>query len=97
MDDIGLVGTEELADLLQVHASEIRVVCGHIHNTMIASVGTKVALSAPSPCSSFPFDTRHDGPAGFMTQEDGFLLHRWQQGFQSVRISIEPASGPFPF
>jgi Icc protein len=32
-----------------------------------------------------------------MTQEDGCLVHKWDAGFQSVRIGLVAGAGPFPF
>lgn len=97
MDRIGLEGGAELECVLSRYEKDIRIVCGHIHCTMISTIGSKVALSAPSPCSSFAFDRRADAPVGFYQQEDGFMLHHWRDGFQSVRISAEAGEGPFPF
>lgn len=97
MDRIGLDGIAPFARILAAHGGEIRVVCGHIHSTMIASVGGHVALSAPSPCSSFAYDRRGDAPVGFHTREDGFLLHRWRGGFQSVHVPLDQGEGPFAF
>ncbi len=97
MDKIGLDGIEGLAHLLQGCSNEIRVVCGHIHNTMITTVGGKVALSGPSPCSAFSYDTSPDAFEGFLVREDGFLLHRWDGCFSSVRIDSRPDSLRLPF
>ncbi|WP_299843485.1 metallophosphoesterase [uncultured Roseovarius sp.] len=97
MDAIGLSGSDALTDLLQASQAEIRILCGHIHSMMVMSVGRAVAISSPSPCSSFAFDLRADAPKGFLTQEDGFLVHQWQQGFRSVRIPLEGGAGPFQF
>ncbi|MFK7940899.1 MAG: phosphodiesterase [Roseovarius sp.] len=97
MDRIGLAGRDALTTLLQDFDTDIRVVCGHIHTTMVASVGGKIALSCPSPCSSFEFDLTPDAPVGFMDHGDGAMVHRWQDGFQSIRIPIDTGSGPFPF
>lgn len=97
MDRIGLSGIDALASVLSRFEADIRVVCGHIHSTMVASVGGKTALSAPSPCSTFAFNIAPDAPVGFHDQQDGFMLHRWQGGFQSVRIPMRHGPGPFPF
>lgn len=97
MDRIGLEGIGKLAKVLSGVDTEIRVICGHIHNTMVANVGGKTALSSPSSCSCFEFDVAGDAPVGFMDQADGFMLHRWQDGFQSTRIPVEAGSGPYPF
>jgi len=97
MDKIGLDGAAELASLLDSYQNEIRVVCGHIHSTMVSSIGSKVVISSPSPCTSFAFDLRQGAPVGFFAQEDGFLLHRWHDSFLSVRIAAEPGAGPYAF
>ena len=97
MDRIGLAGADRLAASLAAHRGALRVVCGHIHSVMIAEVGGKVALSAPSPASSFQLDYRADAPVGFMTEEDGFMVHVWRNGFVSTRVAMARGDGPFPF
>lgn len=97
LDDIGLAGTDALARILLEHSGEVHLVCGHIHSTMVASIGGKIAISSPSPCSSFAFDARPEAAAGFCDQGDGCLLHRWRGGFQTVRIGQMSGDGPFAF
>jgi 3',5'-cyclic-AMP phosphodiesterase len=98
MDEIGLQSIRELADVLNQHKGAVRVVCGHLHSMIVSSVGPYTAISAPSPCSTFAFDTRPDAPVGFFDQGDGCLLHRWADGdFQTIRIGPDGGSGPFPF
>ncbi len=97
MDDIGLINREALRGIIAQHKSPLRLVCGHIHNMMIADVAGHIALSAPSPGSAFAYDRRMEAPVGFHIREDGCLLHRWNDGFQSIRIGPVAGSGPFPF
>lgn len=97
MDKIGLDGIDALTEVVARHSGELRIVCGHIHCLITASVGSKIAISAPSPCSSFAFDLRADSPVGYMDVEDGFLIHRWHNGFQTVRVGMNRGAGPFPF
>ena len=97
MDDIGLTNQRDFADAVRGYAGELRIVCGHIHAMMIQTIAGHVAISAPSPNSTFAYDRRHDAPVGFHTQEDGCLLHRWDEGFQSIRIGPDDGDGPFPF
>lgn len=97
MDKIGLTNQNEFRDIVAKHPGVIRIVCGHIHSMMVANVAQHIAISAPSPCSSFDYDCRRDAPIGYMTQEDGCLLHRWGAGFQTIRIGPVAGSGPFPF
>ena len=97
MDDIGLTNAPALRDVLAAYDGTLRIVCGHIHNMIVSDVAGHSAISAPSPASTFAYNRRPDGPVGFMTQEDGCLLHRWDAGFQSIRIGPIAGSGPFPF
>ncbi|WP_299750454.1 phosphodiesterase [uncultured Boseongicola sp.] len=97
MDDIGLTNRDALQDVLADYSGALRIVCGHIHNMMVSDLVGHVAISSPSPCSTFAYDRRPDAPVGYMTQEDGCLLHRWDVGFQTIRIGPVAGSGPFPF
>ena len=97
MDDIGLSNKSALRDIVAGYRGPLRLLCGHIHSMMICDVGGHIAISCPSPCSSFAFDCRPDVPAGYMMKEDGCLLHRWNRGFQTIRIGPVAGSGPFPF
>jgi 3',5'-cyclic AMP phosphodiesterase CpdA len=97
MDDIGLNNRKDLRDIIEGFSGTLRMACGHIHNMMVADVAGHITISAPSPCSTFAYDRRADAPVGYMTQEDGCLLHRWNDGFQTIRIGPLGGSGPFPF
>lgn len=97
MDEIGLTNRQALRDVLTTHAGPLRIVCGHIHNMIVSDVAGHIAISAPSPCSTFAYDRRPDARVGYMTSEDGCLLHRWEAGFQTVRIGPVAGLGPYPF
>lgn len=97
MDDIGLTNRAEFCEIIKTYQGILRIVCGHIHSMMVVDCAGHIAMSAPSPCSTFAYDLRTDAPVGFMTQEDGCLVHKWDAGFQSVRIGLAAGAGPFPF
>jgi 3',5'-cyclic AMP phosphodiesterase CpdA len=97
MDKIGLTNRQALRDVLAGFNGTLRIVCGHIHSMIVSDVAGHIAISAPSPASTFAYDLRVDAPVGYTTQEDGCLLHRWDAGFQSIRIGPVAGSGPFPF
>jgi 3',5'-cyclic AMP phosphodiesterase CpdA len=97
MDSIGLTNRTALRDILAGYSNSLRIVCGHIQNMIAGDLAGHIAISAPSPYSTFAYDRRIGAPVGFMVQEDGFLLHRWDGGFQSIRIGPEAGSGPFAF
>jgi 3',5'-cyclic AMP phosphodiesterase CpdA len=97
MDNIGLTNQDAIRDVVSDHTGPLRMVCGHIHSMMVMDVGGHIAISASSPCSTFPYDRRGDAPMGFTTLEDGCLLHTWDAGFQTIRIGPDAGPGPFPF
>lgn len=97
MDDIGLTNRDRFREVVSDHTGPLRIVCGHIHSMMVADVAGHIAISAPSACSTFALDLRVEAPVGFMALEDGCLLHRWDAGFQSIRIGPVAGAGPFPF
>ncbi|MEP1198788.1 MAG: metallophosphoesterase [Tateyamaria sp.] len=97
IDDIGLTNRDALGEVLTDYSGALRLVCGNIHSMIVSDVAGHIALSAPSSCSTFAQDLRPDAPVGYMAQEDGCLLHRWESGFQSIRIGPVAGTGPFPF
>lgn len=97
MDAIGLENMADFEHIIHAAQADIRIACGHIHNMMVASVGGRVALTSPAPCSNFEFDIRKDAPVGFYDRDDGCLLHCWNHGFQSIRIGPTSGDGPYPF
>ncbi|MDW3225728.1 MAG: phosphodiesterase [Paracoccaceae bacterium] len=97
MDEIGLTNRDDLHETVAGYAGTLRMVCGHIHNMIVSDIAGHIAISAPSPCSTFAYDRRPDAVVGYMTQEDGCLLHRWDDGFHTIRIGPMAGSGPFLF
>lgn len=97
MDDIGLTNQGAIKKAVSGYSGKMHIVCGHIHSMMLTSIAGHVAISAPSPNSTFEYDQRADAPVGFFTQEDGCLLHRWNDGFQTVRIGPVAGDGPYSF
>lgn len=97
MDRITLTNRADLQKVLTGYSGELRLICGHIHAMMVTQVAGHIAISAPSPASTFAYDRRAEAPVGFMDLGDGCLLHRWEEGFQSVRIGPEAGTGPYTF
>ncbi|MCR8726239.1 phosphodiesterase [Frigidibacter sp. ROC022] len=97
MDKIGLTDRDALCEILSDYRGPLRILCGHIHRMMVSDLAGHVAISAPAPASLFAFDRRPEAPVGFLRQEGGCLLHRWNGQFQTVTIEPVAGSGPFPF
>lgn len=75
MDRIGLRDADGFADVLQRHGHVVRVLTGHQHRVMLATVGGVPVTMAPSTCRQVNLDLRPDAPGGFVAEPPGILLH----------------------
>ncbi|MCG6903766.1 MAG: phosphodiesterase [Rhodobacter sp.] len=97
MDAIGLAGIPALAGVLSQAKAEVRIICGHVHGTIVGTVGGHVAISSAAVCSAFPADYRRDAPVGFTINPGGYMIHSWDGCFRSAAVSLGDADGPHPF
>ncbi|MDD1793339.1 phosphodiesterase [Enterovibrio makurazakiensis] len=97
MDNIGLNGADEMETLLKLTTREVRVICGHLHNSIVCSMGNATVLSSPAVASSFMTDHRPNAPVGFTQKPGGYMLHEWNNGFRSSYLSLSPNGDLYPF
>lgn len=76
MDRMGLIeGGEAFAALLARHPHVRRIICGHVHRTIFATVGATVASVAPSTAHQVALRLGRDAPALWTLEPPGFHLH----------------------
>jgi Icc protein len=99
MDRIGLKDSAELAQILRRHPHVERVMCGHIHRTIIASVGGTVMTLAPSTGHQVHLDIADSEAGKFIMEPPGFFLHHHtpESGVVTHLAYVEAFPGPFPF
>jgi 3',5'-cyclic-AMP phosphodiesterase len=100
MDRIGLSGAEAFARVLVRHPQVERVLCGHLHRSIQARIGTHaIASTAPSTAHQVALDLRVDGPSRFMMEPPGYQLHLWRPeiGIVSHTGVVGKFAGPYPF
>ncbi|RWR00954.1 metallophosphatase [[Pantoea] beijingensis] len=99
MDRQNLRDTESFKQVLASAPQVIRVLCGHVHRYMVTQLGNTVVCSAPGTSHQVAPDFTPDGPAHFMMEPAGLLLHRWQQenGVTTHYCPIGTFDGPWPF
>ena len=99
MDRQRLRNPDALAAVINQHPQVERVLCGHLHRSMQMRFAGTLACSAPGVSHQVAFDLQSDGPAHFMLEPPGFLLHRWhpRQGMTTHQCAIGSYSGPWPF
>lgn len=97
MDRIGLHGAEHLGAVLNHALGEVRIICGHVHSTIIGTVGGHVAITGASLVSTFLADFRDQGPVGFAKGPTGYMIHDWNNGFCSTCVPLLATVDLHPF
>ncbi|BAN97383.1 metallophosphoesterase [Plautia stali symbiont] len=72
---------------------------GHLHRSVQARFAGTLACVAPGVSHQVALDLRDNGPANFVLEPPGFLLHRWQpqQGMSTHLCAIGDYPRPWPF
>lgn len=97
MDEIGLSGSDLLAQCLATSPAKIRILCGHLHMMSAGTIAGTTAIVCPSTCSSFDIDFTPDAPVGFFPGGGGFMVHDWSGSFRSILVSSVRNNLPTPF
>ncbi|WP_279027009.1 phosphodiesterase [Gibbsiella quercinecans] len=99
MDRQNLRDAPALEQVLAGAPQVMRMLCGHVHRFMVAQLGNTVVCSAPGASHQVAPDFTPGGPANFVLEPPGLLLHRWnaQQGMVTHYCPIGQFPGPWPF
>lgn len=98
MDKVGLQTAYPLEPMIRRHPNVERILCGHVHRTIVTRFGGTAAVTCPSPAHQVALDLQPDGPAMFVMEPPGYMLHRWSdQRFVSFGVAIGDFDGPYPF
>ena len=99
MDKQPLRNPDALAAIIRQHPQVERVLSGHLHRSVQARFAGTLACVAPGVSHQVAFDLSENGPANFVLEPPGFLLHRWhpQQGMTTHLCAIGDYPGPWPF
>jgi 3',5'-cyclic AMP phosphodiesterase CpdA len=100
MDDYGLQrGGPGLADVLARHPQVDRIVCGHLHRSIVARFAGRPAMTSPSTAHALAFDLGAATPLAFTLEPAGFLVHAWSagSGIASHLVHVDAYDGPFDF
>lgn len=99
MDEIGLEGSDALAQVIARHPQVERVLCGHLHRPIQYRFAGTIASTSPSPAHQVALDLSPDGPSHFRMEPPAFQLHAWRKGMGVVSHTayIGDFAGPYPF
>ena len=104
MDGIGIIeGVDGLRDLLDAHPQVQRIVCGHLHRPIQASLGRTPVSVCPSTSYQVFLDTRPESHPQFIAEPPALQLHAWDGemlvshtayvGFPAEPIDLRPLMG----
>lgn len=91
-------GGAALAALLARFPAVERVLCGHVHRTMLRRFGGTLLCTAPSTATAIALRPRADARPASYLEPPGFLLHQWRpEGMLTHLVPIGEFAGPYPF
>jgi 3',5'-cyclic AMP phosphodiesterase CpdA len=99
MDAVGLETAYPLEPIIRRHSNIERILCGHVHRTIVRRYGGTIAVTCPSPAHQVALDFAAGAPACFVMEPPGYLLHRWteHEGFTTHAAVLGDYEGPYPF
>jgi Icc protein len=97
MDIQNLRESERLETILSHHPGEVRLVCGHMHRSIVAPFGSIICHISPGVSHAVSMDQR-DGAPNCLTMEPGaFLMHENRNGIFTHTIPVGEFDGPYLF
>jgi 3',5'-cyclic AMP phosphodiesterase CpdA len=99
MDAYRCMEPEGLEAVVRAHAQVERVLCGHVHRSMLRRWAGTVACTAPSTTTEICLQLRPDAPPASVVGPAGCLLHLWDpvHGMVSHVSHIGQFEGPYSF
>lgn len=99
MDRINLRNTLAFAAIIERHQQVERIICGHHHRPIVASLAHAIASISPSVAHQVEMSLDPHDPGAFVFEPPAFQLHRWtpDSGFVSHTLYVEDFPGPYPF
>jgi 3',5'-cyclic-AMP phosphodiesterase len=99
MDDYRCMETEGLEAVVRAHPQVERVLCGHVHRSMLRRWAGTVVCTAPSTTTEICLQLRPDAAPASVLGPAGCLLHLWDpvHGMVSHLSHIGRFEGPYPF
>ena len=95
MHRINLHTSAEFGAIVARHTQVHRILCGHHHRPIVASVGQAIATISPSVAHAVELDLRTEAPPAFLMEPPAYQLHRYtpQSGIVTHTAYVESGSG----
>lgn len=76
MDRIGLTDAAEFAEVVARRGNVVRIVCGHVHRTIVGSVAGTTAMIVPGTAHQVSLSLSEETPFGMVMEPPAFGVHR---------------------
>src|SRR5687767_453735 len=80
MDEMGLDGTEGLAAVIRRHSQVERIVCGHLHRSIVRRFAGTVACTGPATAHQLALELGPVPRLATVMEPPACLLHFWMEG-----------------
>ncbi|MGP1613706.1 MAG: phosphodiesterase [Pollutimonas bauzanensis] len=99
MDELGLLeGREAFADIIAPYRNIERILCGHLHRTIVCRVGNTVASTCPGTAHQIALDLGAPDDLYFNFEPPGYQLHsQGAHGLVTHHAVIGDFPGPYAF
>jgi 3',5'-cyclic AMP phosphodiesterase CpdA len=99
MDELGLLkGREAFAEIIAPYTNIQRVLCGHLHRTIMCRVGSTVASTCPGTAHQIALDLGTPDALQFNFEPPGYQLHnQCANGLVTHHAVIGDFPGPYSF
>ena len=99
MDADNLRDAGPLAEVIGRHRNAMRILCGHLHRTIVSSFAGTPLIVAPSVAHQLLLTLDADPRFGLVFEPPAYFLHRWtaEDGMASHLVYVERFPGPYPF
>ncbi len=99
MDAMKLIDGDAFGEIVSRHNNVERVICGHLHRTIMTGFAGTVLVVAPSIAHQVVLDFNDDAPAEFVFEPPAFFLHFHspKTGIVTHQAFVDRYDGPYPF
>lgn len=99
MDGIILRDPAGFEAVVARHRQVQRIICGHHHRVITATVAQAIASTGPSPANAIALDLFSDARGVWNLEPPAFAVHVWldSTGIVSHTAFVERYPGPYPF
>ncbi|MDQ0316344.1 phosphodiesterase [Amorphus orientalis] len=98
MDRTRLTDSDAFAEIVSAHRQVRRIVCGHVHRTVVAPFGGTHAMIVPGVAHQVALDLTATSAAQFVMEPPAYGIHAWTgEDLVSHVAYVEAFPGPYPF